>query len=43
MKVGGHVNEDKQIWELYKGRVPKLPAWGDVISEEEAEAFKKAL
>ena len=36
-------SENDQVWKPYKGKVPKEPAWGDVISEEEVDAFKKAL
>ena len=31
----------KQHWETYTGRTPKGPAWGDIISEAEAEELKR--
>ena len=30
-----------QVWKPYKGKVPKPVGWGDVISEADAEEFKK--
>ena len=27
-------------WETYRGRVPKGPAWGNIVSEAEAEKLK---
>ena len=32
-----------QTWKPYKGSVPKEPGWGDVISEADAEEYKKPL
>ena len=34
-------NVKTQEWETYHGRVPKKEAWGDIISEEDAEEFKR--
>ena len=30
-----------QTWKLYTGKTPKEPGWADVISEAEAEEFKR--
>ena len=30
-----------QVWMPYKGKVPKGPAWADIISEAEAEELKR--
>ena len=32
-----------QEWKPYTGKVPKPPAWGDVITDEQAEEFKQAF
>lgn len=32
-----------QSWKPYKGQVPKGPVWGDIISEADAEEYKKPL
>lgn len=32
-----------QSWKSYKGQVPKGPGWGDIISEADAEEYKKPL
>lgn len=36
-------NVSRQLWEPYKGKVPKEPAWGDVISAEKAEEIKEPV
>ena len=33
-------NVKTQEWETYRGRVPKGPAWGNIVSETEAEKLK---
>ena len=33
-------NVKTQEWETYRGRVPKGPAWGNIVSEAEAEKLK---
>lgn len=33
-------NVKLQKWEPYKGKVPKEIGWGDIVTPEEAEAFK---
>ena len=40
----------REIWSVrdqsskpYKGQVPKGPGWGDIISEADAEEYKKPL
>ena len=32
-----------QTWKPYTGKTPKEPAWGDVISEADAEELKKSF
>jgi len=45
-----HYNFPKEIWsvktqkwEPYKGRVPKEIGWGDIVSDDEAEQFKRPI
>ena len=32
-----------QVWKPYQGSVPKPEAWGDIISEADAEELKKPV
>lgn len=34
-------NVAAQKWQPYKGKVPKPQAWGDIVSEAEAEEWKR--
>lgn len=33
----------EQVWKPYKGKVPKEPGWGDIVTEAEAEDYKNPL
>lgn len=36
-------NVQRQRWEPYKGSVPKEIGWGDVVTADEAAAFKASI
>lgn len=36
-------NVKAQKWEPYTGSVPKEPGWGDVVTDAEAEEWKRPV